>query len=196
MDIDCGDIYSLGQNFRRGGSLSLDPVELDFPAGDLHRGTVVPETSVGFRVPMKRSLGDIVGTGYAYPDLVSPKVVSVLAEGGFTGWSSFPVHVVGPMGDQFLGYRGLSITGRSGPIDRSLSERVILPPPVPEGTAMPHWKGFCPEAGSWDGTDLFIPEGTMFTCVTASVRYTLVTAGVVGFRFERMSEMTMLADEE
>ena len=36
----------------------------------------------------------------------------------------------------------------------------------------------------------------MFTCVTSSVRDALVAAGVVGFRFERMSEMTMPADDE
>jgi hypothetical protein len=181
---------------RQGGSFGIEAIDPQFSAAGLHLGTVVPRESVGFRVHVKRKLGDIVIPSSVWPDVVSPKVVAVLAEGGFTGWSSFPVHVAGPMGDQFLGYRGLSIAGRSGPIDDGLSERVVLPPPVPEGRASRALAGQCPEPGSWDGSDLFVPEDTMFTCVTTSVRDALVTAGVVGFRFERMSEMTMPIDDE
>jgi hypothetical protein len=61
---------------------------------------------------------------------------------------------------------------------------------------MPAWKGFCPDPGTWDGSDLFIPEGTTFTCVTASVRDALVATGVVGISFQQMSEMTMLITDE
>jgi hypothetical protein len=190
VELDCSEIFRLGPNFGRGGSLSLDPVERP-PFLALHLGEVKPVEPVRFRVPQKRMLGDIAGVGHVRPNVVSPKVIAVLTDGGFTGWSTFPIEVEGPMRDQFTGYAGLSITGRSGPIDDSLSVRVILPPPVPYGRASPALKGQCPQPGSWDGSDLFVPEDTSFTCVTTAVRDALVTARVVGIALERMSEMTM-----
>lgn len=141
-------------------------------------------------------LGDIAGAGHVVPNVVSPKVIAVLTGGGFTGWSTFPIQVEGSMGDEFTGYAGLSITGRSGPIDDSLSEHVILPPPAPEGRAGPALKGSCPRPGSWDGSDLFVPDGTLYTCVTSRVRAALVARGVVGFSFERMSDVTTLIIDE
>ncbi len=141
MEIDCSEIFSLGPNFRQGGSLSLEPVDRPLSHAALHRAAIVPVEPVRFQVPIKRMLGDVVGVGHVVPNLVSPKVISVLTDGGFTGWSTFPIQVEGPMGEQFVGYRGLSITGRSGPIDESLSERVIIPPPVPEGSDSPGLKG-------------------------------------------------------
>lgn len=100
------------------------------------------------------------------------------------------------MGERFAGYRGLSVTGRSGPIDDSLTERVLLPPFVPGRPPVPHSRGFCPEPGSWDGSALFVPRDTFYTCVTSPVRDALLAAGTVGASFHRMSEETLLIWDE
>ena len=193
MDLDCADTYSLGQSFGPGGSLVLQAVDPDLPFEQLALGTLVPEEPVAFRVPQRRKVGDLVGTGSVAPSVVSPALVRCLDEHGSTGWSPFPIRVEGPLADELDGYRGLSVTGRSGPIDDALSERVVLPPSVPGAPSMPHRRGFCPRPGSWDGSDLFVPEGTLFTCLTAPVRDALVAGRLVGLRFERMSELTVLA---
>ena len=78
----------------------------------------------------------------------------------------------------------------------ALSERVVLPPHVPGAPSMPHRREFCPRPGSWDGSDLCVPEGTTFTCLTAPVRDALTAARLVGLRFDRMSELTVLASED
>jgi hypothetical protein len=196
VDLDCAGVYSMGQTFGPGGTCTLSALEPGPPAEQLAPGTSVPEEPVAFRVVEKRKVGDLVGTGFTGLVVASPALVGCLTEHGFTGWSTFPIRVEGLLADGLAGYRGLSITGRSGPIDDGLSERVVLPPYVPGAPSMPHRKGFCPEPGSWDGSDLFVPEGTFFRCVTSSVRDALVSARLVGLGLQRMSDMTMLIWDE
>jgi hypothetical protein len=54
----------------------------------------------------------------------------------------------------------------------------------------------CPERNTWDGSDLFVPEGTIALCVTSRVREALIWAGVSGAHFERMSEVLRLIWDE
>lgn len=75
MDIDCSEIFSLQMSGRGGGTLSLSPLDPELPAEDLHLGAVTPEEPVAFRVHERRRLGDVVGTGYAWLHVVSPRVL-------------------------------------------------------------------------------------------------------------------------
>ncbi len=190
MQLDCAAAFSLGEDFGLAGVLRVRPLEPKaIPADELARGAVAPEQPVPFKVSEGSVLADLVGTTMVTPYVVSPSFVRCLSDNGFTGWSSFPVRISGRLGEEMAGYRGLSVTGRSGPIDDGLSERVMADPPIPGGRAMPHLKGMCPEADSWDGSDLFLPEGTVALCVTSRVREALLAAGIVGARFERLYEV-------
>lgn len=131
---------------------------------------------------------DVLGTTYGVLTLISEKFRSVLQDSGFTGWATFPVAVVVD-GSPLPGYHGLAVTGRCGAIDDDLSERVIVPPPVPGGAAMPHLRGLCWSPESWDGSDLFMAENYSGVFVVERVKQALEAAEITNVAFERLSEV-------
>ncbi len=68
-----------------------------------------------------------------------------------------------------------------------------LPPKAPGGASLPHRIGihFWPE--TWDGSDLFSPEGTTLAVVVQRVRDVLEDASVTNVQFERLTEAEQLA---
>ena len=114
-------------------------------------------------------------------------MIQVLEEHRFTGWATFPIRVEGLMAEDFEGFRGLAATGRSGGFDDGRSRRVVRP--GPGGRPAPHRLGLHPHAGSWDGSDFFIPAGTSALCVTQPVRDALLQRRTVGILMERLSEV-------
>ena len=187
MDLDCSRAHVVHRDFRRGGALTLDPIRGDLPLDALARGAVVPDEPVAFHVQERRLLGDFASTSWVGLPLISPRVQDALTDGGFSGWSTFPIRLQGPMEESFAGYRGLALTGRCGEFDDSLSTRVVRP--GPDGRPAPHRLGVHPRPGSWDGSDLFMPSASLTVCATEGVRDALLALGVVGVEFERMSEV-------
>lgn len=86
------------------------------------------------------------------------------------------------------------MTGRCGPIDDELSPVMVLPPPVPQGEAMPHRIGirFWPE--TWDGSDVFSPEGSGWVLVTRDVRDALTDAKITGIELRRITEIELVSE--
>jgi hypothetical protein len=118
---------------------------------------------------------------------ISPRAVDTLEAHRLTGWTTYAITAVGRMAEDLAGYRGLAVTGRSGQIDQTLSQRVVRPGPA--GRPAPHLLGLFPRPGSWDGSDLFVPEGSLWICMSDGVRDALQAVGVVGVRFTRMTEV-------
>jgi uncharacterized protein YjbI with pentapeptide repeats len=154
-------------------------------------------------VPFERVYGsrpyDLICTGHGNCLLlVSKRVIRVLRESGFTGWETYPVAVPGRWGLRLRGIAGLAITGRCGPIDETKSERRSRPPHVPGGEAVEVLVGCYFDAATWDGSDLFLPEGWGAAVVTERVKTALERAGVRNAHFERLSEYErpILFDEE
>ena len=82
------------------------------------------------------------------------------------------------------GYRGLVITGRCGVLDekrgRELRER---PGDEKRGYRVYPW--FDPN--SWDGNDIFAPEGTAFWLVTRKVKETIESAKLTNVKIRPLS---------
>ena len=135
---------------------------------------------------------DLMGTTFATVNLVSDRLVAVLRSVAHTGWSLFPAELR-VRGDQPLpGYHGLTITGRTGPLEDDLAVATMLPPSVPGGEAVPGTRGWCFEPDTWDGSDVFTPEGSASFCVTEPVADVLRISGLRGLRLERMSDIEMI----
>ena len=99
---------------------------------------------------------DFIWTTLAIPVLVSAKVVGLLQEVGATGWSAPPIPLFGKQGEAIPGYHLLTVHGRCGPVRDGRSARVMKPYP---GGPFPVWRGLYAEPGTWDGSDLYMPEG-------------------------------------
>jgi len=194
VTFDYRRFYALGERFTRGTFRVHALGEL--PGGDplgLTRGEISTQEPVCFHHDEGSRLKDHIGTTQALLHLVSDRFVGVLE--GFSGWRAYPVEVYDKDGELVPGYHGLAMTGRCGPIDDDLSPVMVLPPPVPQGKAMPHRIGirFWPE--TWDGSDLFMPEGRGWVLVTQEVRDALTAAKITGIDLDRISEIELLLSE-
>jgi hypothetical protein len=131
--------------------------------------------------------GDIIGTTFATPLLVSDRVMTLLRDAGFTGWRTYEVDLVGHDGTPIPGYHGLAIHGRCGPIDDSKS--VQVPKQYPGGV-FPVWKGMYFDTASWDGSDLFMSEDRSgWKFVVEDVKRAFQKAKIRNVRFTRLDEV-------
>lgn len=178
-------IYSLSdplasRPFR--GSLQLDS---GAEAYALTRGELVPATPVTVTHASGGQPSDVIWTTYAIPLLVNSRVVDILSDGGFTGWSTYEVSVFSRAADEIKGYRGLAITGRCGPLDYSKSDVFLRQ--FPAG-AFPAYRGLYFDVDTWDGSDLLMPEGSGHIFVVEAVKRALQRASVRNIRFTKLSE--------
>ena len=152
------------------------------------RGETIPPEPIILDVTSGKRVLDLIGTGHAGIYLVSPKFISVLQTSGFSGWRGLE-SVVRQSGEPILpGYRLLTITGRSGPIEDGRSERLLIPSPT-AGSAVGGWRGILFDPATWDGSDLFLPANTAHTIVLDRVRDALLRVGITGAEFERITDI-------
>ncbi len=125
--------------------------------------------------------------------LLSPSAQGVLKDGGFSGWSTYPVEI-DPNGirGSVEGYVGLAVTGRCGRIQKELARQELRVNPAGRTVLRPVGMYFTPE--TWDGSDIFMSEdGNGFIFVTDRVRKALTTARLTNMDFTPMSEYEWLA---
>jgi hypothetical protein len=95
-------------------------------------------------------------------------------------------------GEESYDYLLLTVRGRSGPVDNSLSEFAIVPP-APGGRSMRGWKGLFFKDSSWDGTDIFTPAESGYVCVSRKVKDLFEARRFTNATFEPLSAVERLA---
>lgn len=136
--------------------------------------------------------GDVVWTTSAAPLVVHARVVQLLRDHEFTGWTTYPVTVTAKNGAIHSDYFGLAIRGRCGPLD--LSRSVVGLAEYPGGW-VPHFQGHYFVPDTWDGSDLFMesPDAlgrvTMSRLFTDRVRRALERAKVRGLGFTALPDV-------
>jgi hypothetical protein len=123
--------------------------------------------------------GDFLSSEVIFPKLVSDRIVALFQGECFTGWTTYDVRLFGKT-DEIRGYKGLSVLGRCGPIDKTKA-RLEWVEPNPELMALPisltgrpvkpvqERIGMYFDPDTWDGSDFFIPQDTGWILVTARV---------------------------
>jgi hypothetical protein len=185
MDFDrLFGLYEAGEP----GAFFAMPAHQHFNAPEIAQGTQDPPSPCRFRHNCGSKLFDMMGSGFASLLLMSARAIQILRDGGFTGWRSFPVEIEGKKGQRVEGYEGLVITGRCGPVNWSRGKHVRKPPPVPRGQGYDAWVGMYFDPASWDGFDVFLPEGTTYITVTETVKLAFERARITNCEFEPLTQ--------
>lgn len=156
--VDYGKFYELSDPLAN-RPLRLEDYDSDWLTNEqlqlLVRGALRPEQPLKLRGYMGRQVVDVLWTGRALLFCVSSRVIELLSEHGITGWSTFPVEVYDRQGGPLPGYHGFAITGPVCRRDKSRSQIVAKPPPVPEGEGREVYRGLYFDESQWDGSDFF-----------------------------------------
>src|SRR5690606_13958786 len=86
------------------------------------------------------------------------------------GWTTWPAEVYGRRGERLEGYGGLARTGRGGPLDRSLGQRLWREPRAPGGPRFEVLRGYFFDPTPWDGSDKFMPQRPTMHVLTPPVK--------------------------
>jgi len=132
----------------------------------LIRGEMNLKSPITYRYHLGSKPLDLIETTFPARHLLSRRFVQALTAGGFTGWSTYPIRVLGKDGREIVGYHGFSITGKCGPVDWSRSERVDR---AFRGSTKTYLRGVYFDETTWDGSDVFLVEGSARICVVQSV---------------------------
>ncbi|HEX8087157.1 MAG TPA: hypothetical protein VF529_22955 [Solirubrobacteraceae bacterium] len=133
-----------------------------------------------------RKRADVLSTSSAGM-LISPRVAAVLE--GRSGFAPVAARIVLRDGAVDESYVALDVAGRSGPVDRALSEPTTLPAMTPAGQPSPGLRGLRFDPSTWDGSEVFRPAETELTFVTAPVAEALVAAGLSNLLVEPIDEI-------
>ena len=130
-------------------------------------------SGVEFPIIFKQSSGkkwtDVLNPNSVSMYVVSQRFIELLEENNITGWKSYPIKILDKEDKEISGYVGFSLIGKCGPVDYLKSE-VYEKQLVPNGTKNKYYKGLHVGWAEWDGSDFFIPEGSLNIIVTEKVR--------------------------
>ena len=177
-------LYTLTDPFAKRfarGRVRLPP---DLHPNRLLRGETQPACPLMVQMPPRGTVGDFVWTGEVALVLMSGRVVGALRRDRVTGWSTYPVRLEGIEAADTPMFFGLQITGRCGPLDRSRGEWVHK-----DDEPGKQLRGLFFEETSWDGSDFFIPSGSLHIFVSERVKECLKREKVTNARLERLIDV-------
>lgn len=145
-------------------------------------GEVKPKGILTLERSEGRILDEVVWTDDVAVVLMSPRLVDGFKAESFSGWSTYQARVEANRKSHV--YFGLSITGRCGPIDDNRGEWVNK-----DDEPGRFRRGLFFDVQSWDGSDFFIPAGTLYICITQRVRDYLETASAKNIKCERLTDV-------
>lgn len=185
MDFD--SLYTIGDGLLRGAFRVTPGPGIDDMA--LERAENLSTTALAYRHFMGGGKPkDLIGTSYASPVLLCDRIIQILRERRFSGWTTYPIELYGKKGERIQGYQGFAVTGRCGPVLWKKGKKIRKPAPFPQGQACDAWLGLYFDPDNWDGSDIFMPEGTTYKIITEPVMKALTSAKVKNIKFERLTE--------
>jgi hypothetical protein len=190
-DAELGDVWLIEEAGLK-QAIRVRPHEpIDDPIG-LLKGHV-PAQRLAFKRHSGKQVTDLLATTYAVLFLVSERFRRLLRDSSVTGWATLPVMVEGLAATAPPHHELFLVTGRCGPLDNSRSPRVWRDSPVPGGKPYQTWVGLYFDPGTWDGSEIFCPDGSGHVFVVGRVRDVLAdNVSNVRFRPILSVERTML----
>jgi hypothetical protein len=195
--LDFSKIYSVHE--ARTGAFHVRCIEEKGLVDDwkLANASWRPARPIRFKQYMGRGLEDYITGGCVGYRFLSERAIRAFEAEGITGLSTYPVEIFNQEGVPVLGYQGVSVIGRCGPILNERSQRIIVPPISGArekglGKAQPGWRGIYFDPDTWDGSDIFLAEGTIAFYATDRVREVVEKHGLTNISFDPLSEIERL----
>ena len=156
--------------------------------GDITKGKIPPPAPLRFRVIRGRACYAQVVTSSLLLFIFSAEFFTVLEKAGLTGWRSYPVEISGMPRGSADNYRGLVVTGRSGPIDwaRSAQATQLAIPPLVR--PRPILVGMYFKDGTWDRSDVFFPANTCALVISNRAKNAFESSSLKGLEFCRLDQ--------
>jgi len=189
MSTTLGNFYELGSAFLKSAiQVRSEALEIadhfELIRGDYSRWK--------FPLMFKQSRGskyyDIIHTGCVNLFLISHHLGEVMNKYDLTGWKTFPVTIYDKQGSLVVGYRGLSIIGRSGPIiynDATVFNKRL----VPNGSMNKYYKGMFIDPDTWDKSDIFLPYGAYNIIVSQKACDVFLDEKISNLRLDNISDI-------
>jgi hypothetical protein len=157
----------------------------------LHKGGEIVKEPVWFKYDSGGEAEDVIYTQSILTYLVSEKIVSILEDSKFTGWSTYPINLYDEKLNNLTGYVGLSITGKASTVDkeRSIREKLELPD-VNNSKLYSQRVGVYFEEDEYDGSDFFTPSGSGMIIVSEGVVKAFEKNEVTNAKFIPCNEVT------
>lgn len=152
----------------------------------LLRGEWQPSEPVVFRAERGGHATDILWATFSPLVCISQRLVELLEEHQFTGWSTYPVEVYDRKGKRLSGYFGFAVTGQAGKRDLRRVQVVIKPNAI--GVPVEMLKGLYFEDDFWDGSDFCLMGTTITIIVTERVVKAFKRAKIRNVTFTRLPE--------
>lgn len=164
--------------------------------GSSHHSNLIRSKYEGINFPVvfKQKSGkkftDILATGWVNLLLISDKLKNLLIENHLSGWKTYPIILKDKKENQIEGYHGFSVTGISGR-KSYINSPIIETRYVPEGPIVRLYKGATIDLGKWDGSDFFVPEGTVGIVITKKVAEILKKNKISNLSLDNVAEVEM-----
>lgn len=145
-----------------------------------------PTEPVIFKAEMGRQATDWLWSVMPLPLVcISQRLLDLLVENRFTGWTTYPVEVYGRQGEHLPGYHGLAIPSYAG--EQSVSRSQVITKPIewmigPRAPLCEYYHGFYFDDSRWDGSDIFRAQHGVIV-VTRMVVETFEKAGIKNVEF-------------
>lgn len=163
-------------------SLVLSVTEID----EYVAGSRIPPTPIPFVYSSGSNMYDWIWTELATA-ILPTELVTVMRQSNLTGWSTYPIELRDACDEVMPGYVGLSVKGRSGPLDDS-SIPITQEKSSFTGRLVPQRRGFFFDITTWDGSDFFCPAKSRMILVSERVRDIFKRKKIKNVFLERITE--------
>lgn len=121
-------------------------------------------------------LYDLLGTTLVADVVVSSKLTKTLRDCDATGWDIEPAEMTDRDGKKIREFFWLVVTGRCGKPAGRGSRIEIVRPNSGDGGLLYAEVGLSFDPATWDGSDVFQPEGYSLVCITEKVAHAIALA--------------------
>lgn len=179
---DYGAMYRL-MPASRAGEIYLVPSGPDAMAG----AVTDPRPGLECTVGGGTRAYDILSVG-AIGTLISARAREAMLSVSAASWHVVDVGKYAALAEGLEFHGRLVVTGRAGAIDRAAATKTMSDPGPYGKRPMPVIRGMRFVADEWDGSDVFVPEGTAAVVVTQAAKKALVKAKVTNAWFQLLDE--------